>query len=297
MDTDALRGKIVTTKIIKKQGNYYLAKEIKEDYEICIEDEGDYSEEELINSVQKCIILAKKQGYFIGFLLSNRKFINDMKKIEKHIRSLPTYANVKDIYLMERLKIKGKVVGLYFVEEEDSARYYLGTTEMGTYIKKMRENHIIFKENTIENELAKQIKDVVQSINLNKKELSLREEQEKQKGLIEKALGLEVGREITRIATLDLKQKVYEKVVQENKKRLEEVEKQKFFGEKKENAIKDVNIKQEMDTKDKVTDMKTLGQILQKEGKLPCLEGQKFTKIGIIESDERDTLQNQKGQK
>ena len=33
-------------------------------------------------------------------------------------------------------------------------------------------------------ELAKQIKDIVQSIDLNKKEISLREEQEKQKHLI-----------------------------------------------------------------------------------------------------------------
>lgn len=297
MDIDAMIGKIVTIKIIKKQGNYYLAKEIKEDYEIYIEDEGDYLEEELINSVQKCIILEKKQGYLIGFLLSNRKFVNDMKKIERNIKNLPTYSNVKDIYLIERLKIKEKVVGLYFVEEEDIAKYYLGTTEIGTYIKKRRENHILFKENTIENELAKQIKDIVQSIDLNKKEISLREEQEKQKGLIEKALGLEMGREITRIATLDLKQKVYEKAAQANKKRLEEVERQKFFGKKKENTLKDVNIKQEMDTKDKVTDMKTLGQILQKERKLPSIKGDKFTKIGIIESDERDTLQNQKGKK
>ena len=68
----------------------------------------------------------------------------------------------------------------------------------------MKENNILFKENTIENELAKQIKDVVQSIDLNKKEISLREEQEKQKHLIEKALGIEIGREITRIAILDL---------------------------------------------------------------------------------------------
>lgn len=292
-----LIGKIVKVKIIKKQGNYYLAKTTDENYEMYIEDEGDYLEEELLNSIEKCIILEEREGHLIGFLLTNRKFVNDIKKIDKNLKESSEYLKVKDIYLMERLKINGKVVGLYLVDEGDIAKYYLGTKEIGTYIKKIRENNILFKENTIENELAKQIKDVVQSIDLNKKEISLREEQEKQKKLIEKALGLEIGREITKIATVDLKQKVYEKTSQENKKVLKEIEKQKFFEKKKENTIKDVNIKQEMDTKDKMTDMKTLGQVLQKEGKLPNLEGKKFTKIGIIESDQRDNLQNQKGEK
>ena len=292
-----LIGKIVKVKIIKKQGNYYLAKTIDGDYEIYIEDEGDYLEEELLNSIEKCVVLEEREGHLIGFLLTNRKFVNDIKKIDKNLKESSEYLKVKDIYLMERLKINGKVVGLYLVDEGDIAKYYLGTKEIGTYIKKIRENNILFKENTIENELAKQIKDVVQYIDLNKKEISLREEQEKQKKLIEKALGLEFGREITKIATLDLKQKVYEKTSQENKKVLKDIEKQKFFEKKKENTIKDVNIKQEMDTKDKMTDMKTLGQVLQKEGKLPNLEGKKFTKIGIIESDQRDNLQNQKGEK
>lgn len=292
-----LIGKIVKVKIIKKQGNYYLAKTIDGDYEIYIEDEGDYLEEELLNSIEKCVVLEEREGHLIGFLLTNRKFVNDIKKIDKNLKESSEYLKVKDIYLMERLKINGKVVGLYLVDEGDIAKYYLGTKEIGTYIKKIRENNILFKENTIENELAKQIKDVVQYIDLNKKEISLREEQEKQKKLIEKALGLEFGREITKIATLDLKQKVYKKTSQENKKVLKEIENQKFFEKKKENTIKDVNIKQEMDTKDKMTDMKTLGQVLQKEGKLPNLEGKKFTKIGIIESDQRDNLQNQKGEK
>lgn len=292
-----LIGKIVKVKIIKKQGNYYYAKTIDGKYEIYIEDEGDYIEEELLNSIEKCIVLEEREGHLIGFLLSNRKFVNDIKKIDKELKKSSEHLKVKDIYLMERLKINGKVVGLYLVDEGDIAKYYLGTKEIGTYVKKIRENNILFKENTIENELAKQIKDVVQSIDLNKKEISLIEEQEKQKKLIEKALGLELGREITRIATLDLKQKVYEKIGKENKKILKEIESQKFFEKKKQNTTKDVNIKQEMDTNDKVTDMKTLGQVLQKEGKLPNLDGKKFTKIGIIESDERDNLQNQKGEK
>ena len=51
-----------------------------------------------------------------------------------------------------------------------------------------------------------------------------------------------------------------------------------------------------MDTKDKVTDMKTLGKLLKDEGKLPQIEGKEFVKIGIIESDQRDNLINAKGE-
>ena len=201
-------GKVLQVKIIEKNDKCYIAKAIKENINIYIKDEGDYEEQELIGNVEKCIILDEIKGNLIGFLLTNRKFVNDIKKIEKNLKNKEEYHKIKDIYLMERLKIKGKVVGLYLVDEGDIGKYYLDTTEIGTYVKKMKENYILFKENTIENELAKQIKDVVQSIDLNKKEVSLREEQEKRKHIIEKALGLEVGREITRIATLDLEQKI-----------------------------------------------------------------------------------------
>lgn len=291
-------GKVIRVKIIKKQDKYYYTKSIDENVDIYVQDEGDYDEEELIGNIEKCIVINEIDGHLIGFLLTNRKFVNDLNKIENKLKENKEIAKVKDIYLIERLKIKGKVVGLYLVDEGDIAKYYLDTTEIGIYTKKIRENNIRFKENTIENELTKQIKDVVQSIDLNKKEISLREEQEKQKKLIEKALGLNIERQITKIATLDLKQKVYDKEEKkENNKVLKQMQNFKFFEKKRQNTIKDVNIKQEMDTKDKMTDMKTLGQVLQKNGKLPNIEGKKFTKIGIIESDERDNLLNEKGEK
>lgn len=290
-------GKVLQVKILEKNDKCYIAKIIKENINVYIKDEGDYEEQELMGNTEKCIILDEVKGNLIGFLLTNRKFVNDIKKIEKNLKNKEEYHKIKDIYLMERLKIKGKVVGLYLVDEGDIGKYYLDTTEIGTYVKKMKENNILFKENTIENELAKQIKDVVQSIDLNKKEISLIEEQEKQKNLIEKALGLEIGREITRIATLDLEQKIEDTQNMNQKIVKEEIQKHHFLEKKKESTIKDVNIKQEMDTKDKVTDMKTLGKLLKDEGKLPKVEGKSFEKIGIIESDERDNLLNKKGEK
>lgn len=290
-------GKVVQVKILQKSHQCYIAKTIKEDINVYIKDEGDYEDQELIGNVEKCIILDEIKGNLIGFLLTNRKFINDIKKIEKNLKNKEEYHKIKDIYLIERLKIKGKVVGLYLVDEGEIGKYYLDTTEIGTYTKKMKANNILFKENTIENELAKQIKDIVQSIDLNKKEISLREEQEKQKHLIEKAIGLEIGSKITRIATLDLKQKIEDRYNNNIEKIKQELQKHQFIKKKEQSTIKDVNIKQEMDTKDKVTDMKTLGKLLKDQGKLPQIEGKEFTKIGVIESNERDNLLNNKGEK
>lgn len=297
MESKDYIGKVCRVKIIEKKKNWYLSKMVKENINVYIEDDGDYLEEELLNTIDKCIILEERQGNLIGFLLNNRKFVNDIKKINKKIKDEAEYDKLKDIYLMERLKIKGKVVGLYLVDEGDIGKYYLDTIEIGTYVKKIRENNILFKENTIENELAKQIKDVVQSIDLNKKEISLREEQEKEKHLIEQALGLEVGRKITRIATLDLSQKVEDSQEKNKQRVLQQMKKQSFLEKKKESNIKDVNIKQEMDTKDKVTDMKTLGKLLKDNDKLPKIEGKEFVKIGIIESDEKNNLVKQNGEK
>lgn len=115
---------------------------------------------------------------------------------------------------------------------------------------------------------------MVVSIDLSKKEISLTEEKEKEKRLIEEALELDKNEEITQIITIDLNNPLKER-----------------------SNIKDVNIKQEMDTDNRVTDMENLGQVLDKEGLLPQIEGKTFTKIGIIESDDRDKLLDENGNK
>lgn len=290
-------GKIVQVRILEKKKRCYMASTIKENYPVYIEDTGDYEEEELIGAIEKCIIIEERQGRLIGFLLTNRKFVHDIQKINQQLKYTQEYSKIKDIYLMERLKINGKVMGLYLVDEGDIGKYYLDTQEIGTYIKKLRQNNILFKENTVRNEIAKQIKDIVRSIDLTKKEVSLREEQEREKNLIEKALGIESEEGILGIVTLDLKQKVREEQERNNRRIREKNKKSKTLQETKHSTIKDVNIKQEMDTKDKVTDMKTLGKLLRDNGQLPQIKGKHFTKIGIIESDQRDNLIDSKGKK
>ncbi len=166
-------------------------------------------------------------------------------------------------------------------------KYYLDTLEIGTLNKKIIDNNILFKERKVEEELGKQIRDVVMSIDLRKKEISLIKENEKEKDLIEKALGLEPEYEITSIATISLR----EKLIEEQKKKTKKENQNILINlPKKLNTTKDVNIKQEMKMNSKVTDMKTLEQILKDNEKLPQIKNKKFIKMGIIESDHRDNL-------
>lgn len=165
--------------------------------------------------------------------------------------------------------------------------YYLDILEIGTFNKKIRQNNILFKERKVEEEIGKQIRDVVMSIDLKKKEISLVEENEKEKNLIQKALELEPEYEITAISTISLR----EKLIEEQKKKSQNKNLNILINlPKKLNTTKDVNIKQEMRMNSKVTDMKTLEQILKDDKKLPQINNKKFIKMGIIESDHRDNL-------
>lgn len=173
--------------------------------------------------------------------------------------------------------------------KEINGKYYLGTTQIGTFNKKIKENNILFKERKIEEELGKQIRDVVMSIDLMKKEISLIEENEKEKDLIEKALGIEGEYEITSIATISLKEKLEDEQKKKTQSRIPNIN-MMINLPKKLSTKSDVNIKQEMKMGSKVTDMKTLEQVLRDDKKLPQIKNKKFIKMGIIESDHRDNL-------
>lgn len=119
MELEKYVGKVIKVQIIKKKENYYIAKSLKENLIIYIEDEGDYLQEELIGMIEKCIIVKVQDDKLIGFIMSNRKFINDMKKIDNNLKQEKNYKDIKDIYLVERLKINSKVAGLYLVDRGD----------------------------------------------------------------------------------------------------------------------------------------------------------------------------------
>ena len=65
-----------------------------------------------------------------------------------------------------------------------------------------------------------------------------------------------------------------------------------------ENDLDDINIKQEVNLNTRVNDMKNLGQVLDREVKMPKLDyGDSPAKIGIVESDDLKKLTNDKGEK
>lgn len=293
MNLKELIGKKRKVKIIGITNNkkYFVSEDISLTQKIYIEDTGDFELQELIGKQKECIIIDIINNNLIGFIISDRKFENDMKKIERKLIETGEIAEVEDIYLIERLKIKGKVLGLYMIDGKEQGKYYLGTVEIGTYVKKLMDNNIIFKNKKIEDEIGKQIRDVIISIDLTKKEISINEEKQKQIDIISTAIGIETGYEITKLATLDLKQRIQKK--QNNERNINNI---MMIQNKKQSTIKDVNIKQEMEMNDKVTDMKTLGQLLEENDKLPQIEGKKFIQMGVIESEQRDNLINTRGE-
>lgn len=124
MNKENLIGTKKRIKIIGKTNNnkYYVGKELENAYNIYIEDTGDYEQEELIEQEEECLIINIIDENLIGFILDDRKFINDIKKIQNKLKNTKEYEEIKDIYLMERLKIKGKVLGLYLVDEGEKRK-------------------------------------------------------------------------------------------------------------------------------------------------------------------------------
>ncbi len=124
MNTEKLIGKKEKVKIIgkTKSKKYYVGKSLENSYNIYIEDTGDYSDDELIGEEQECLIINIIKNNIIGFILDDRKFLNDIKTIRNILKNTDEYEKIEDIYLMERLKIKGKVLGLYLVDKGETRK-------------------------------------------------------------------------------------------------------------------------------------------------------------------------------
>jgi len=110
MELEELIGKREKIKIIGITNNkkYYVGEAINSQYKIYIENTEDYEIEELMNSTQDCLIIDIKQNNLIGFILSNRKFENDIKKIEQKLFVLEKgliFHGQKYNYQMEELDI------------------------------------------------------------------------------------------------------------------------------------------------------------------------------------------------
>lgn len=176
--------------------------------------------------------------------------------------------------------------------------YFLDNKNIGIYdpiTMYGMEEKILFKENTLANELSSDIRDEIEDLVdiLDEEELEKMQPdyEREQVDVLENFLQLEENEDITRIATVKLDEKIEIEQNEEDLKKKKENENEKVLG-----TEKDVTIKQEMNFNDKVTDIRDLGQLISDEGKMPKLEGKNFVKMGIIESEQMDNLTNTNGE-
>lgn len=198
-----------------------------------------------------------------------------------------------------KIKIGEEEKILSLSKKNGKYEYFLDNENIGLYdpiTMYGMEEKILFKENTLANELSSNIRDEIEDLVdiLDEEELEeMQPDYEKEQvDVLEQLLQLEENEDITRIATVKLDEKI------ENKQNEEELKKKKDTKNETEKVLgteKDVTIKQEMNFNDKVTDIRDLGQLISDEGKMPKLEGKKFVKMGIIESEQMDNLTNTSG--
>lgn len=190
------------------------------------------------------------------------------------------------VYLKDGNKIEITVIK----NENNLYEYYFDNTKIGVLDPKVMEENIIVLQNTLENELSSQIKDAINQ--LPREEIESESRENKQLDNYMKEHGINDAKQIVKI---DLNQKIKEK--NENNEKKEE-DKTLQVGDKNERkqekvlTTKDVNIKQELKMDVMATDLKTIGQLLEKNGKMPKVEGKTFKKLGIVEST---AIKNAKG--
>ena len=169
---------------------------------------------------------------------------------------------------------------IYAIDGEDIAIYDIN-------VMKVMEDNIIFKNNTIANELSAQAKEQIQQLARNVDIVELKSDEERYgnntRDNIGRALNIE-SKKITSLTEVSLDEEVERDETDLNPNIVEQ--------KKHEATIKDINIKQEFSTDTMASSMKTIGQVLQRAGKMPHVDGKTFTKIGVVESDSIKKIDN-----
>ena len=211
--------------------------------------------------------------------------------------------NLKEIETIGKITIKQEQKELLLKKEKQNYKlYYLNL--IGVYAPKIAGNIIIFKENTLENEKSSNAKDDMQ-----KNQISPTEKEKLEK-FLEEIKVIEIIQKIKLQERNIAERTNYNKTIKENEPRKTQEKKQTISKNEKENIkiqqkqekqrnkLKDINIKQEVKMDTRVTDMKNLHQVLQKDKAIPKLDyNDKASKMGIVESDDLKKLKNEKGQK
>lgn len=193
--------------------------------------------------------------------------------------------------LLGEININGKKNNLYVEKEDKTYKYFLDDKFIGAYDPDvMGENLIVFRENTIENELSAQIKDeIVQTIEKSGKEKVI-EENDKNLQFDEDVVYSKNTKEPNKNIELKKDEEKYK-----NKNNKIESKNTKNNEEKNENTTKKINVKQTVKMDAMATDMDSIGKRLEKAGKIRGND--KHAKLGIVESDQISNLRDENGNK
>ena len=195
--------------------------------------------------------------------------------------------------VLGNINVNGENKQLGVTKEGDLYKYVLGNEVVGVFDPDiMADTLIVFRENTLENELSDQIRDeITQTIETAGKEeiLETEPEKEKEENVYDRQMGYQktVGRE-------EKKEPEKEDLTQKRDRRKDETIRGK--EDKIENTTGDIQIKQEVDMRSMATDMDSLGEKLEKAGKIKGSD-EKGGKLGIVESDELDNLRDENGER
>ena len=196
--------------------------------------------------------------------------------------------------VLGNVNINGENKQLRVEKEGDLYKYILENEVVGVFDPDvMADTLIVFRENTIENELSDQIRDEITQVieTVGKEEiLKTESEKEQEENVYDRQMGYQKA-----IGTEE-KSKKPEKEDIDKKKDKKQEEPKKGRKQKIENTTGDIQIKQEVDMGTMATDMDSLGEKLEKAGKIKGSD-EKGGKLGIVESDELDNLRDENGKR
>lgn len=181
-------------------------------------------------------------------------------------------------------EIDGKGLYVSYEGEGNLIKYNLDGEEIALYdLKIMRlEDPIVFRENTVENELSAQAKDMIQTLarDVDVEELKVQEKDlDDYRSTLARTLGIK-EKDMVSYTEIDLNEKVED---------IDESE-EKADNKEKLATTRDVNIKQELDENAMATSTRSIGKVLKDAGKMPNIPGKNFTKFGVIESTDTKNI-------
>ena len=180
-------------------------------------------------------------------------------------------------------EVEGKALYAEWNNDFNQVRFILNEDYIAVYdsnIMKLMETPIVFRNNTIENELSAEAKDrikqLAKEVNVDELQNDVKEYGNDTREAIGKALDID-SEDIKSLTEIDLDEEVEKDETDLNNNIIEQKE--------KEATTKDIQIKQELKMDTMATSMKTIGGVLERADKMPKVPGKNFTKLGIVESN------------